>query len=86
MLFANFQWDMGGLLNYPALGKYIIVAAQGVGGAAGNMICIHNIVAVCAVLGMIGKEGIILRRTIWPFLLYCVVAGTVCFYLIGRVL
>jgi len=44
------------------------------------------IVAVCAVLGMIGKEGIILRRTIWPFLLYCVVAGTVCFYLIGRVL
>ena len=86
MLFANFQWDMGGLLDYPALGKYIIVAAQGVGGAAGNMICIHNIVAVCAVLGMIGKEGIILRRTIWPFLLYCVVAGTVCFYLIGRVL
>ena len=86
MLFANFQWDMGGLLDYPALGKYIIVAAQGVGGAAGNMICIHNIVAVCAVLGMIGKEGIILRRTIWPFVLYCLVAGTVCFYLIGRVL
>ena len=86
MLFGNFQWDMGGLLNYPALGKYIIVAAQGVGGAAGNMICIHNIVAVCAVLGMIGKEGIILRRTIWPFLLYCLVAGTVCCVLIGRVL
>ena len=86
MLFGNFQWDMGGLLNYPALGKYIIVAAQGVGGAAGNMICIHNIVAVCAVLGMIGKEGIILRRTICPFLLYCLVAGTVCFVLIGRVL
>ena len=43
-------------------------------------------VAVCAVLGMIGKEGIILRRTIWPFVLYCLVAGTVCFYLIGRVL
>ena len=86
MLFGNFQWDMGGLLNYPALGKYIIVAAQGVGGAAGNMICIHNIVAVCAVLGMIGKEGIILRRTIWPFVLYCLVAGTVCFVLIGRVL
>ena len=39
-----------------------------------------------AVLGMIGKEGIILRRTIWPFVLYCLVAGTVCFYLIGRVL
>jgi lactate permease len=62
------------------------VAAQGVGGAAGNMICIHNIVAVCAVLGMIGKEGIILRRTIWPFLLYCLVVGTVCSYLISRVL
>ena len=56
------------------------------GGGMGNMICIHNIVAVCAVLGMIGKEGLILRRTIWPFLLYCLVAGTVCFVLIGRVL
>ena len=39
-----------------------------------------------AVLGMIGKEGIILRRTIWPFLLYCLVVGTVCSYLISRVL
>ncbi len=74
MLFANFQWDIAGQLNLP---RQIIVAAQGVGGAMGNMICIHNIVAACAVTGLIGREGLILRRTFWPFLLYGIVVGTV---------
>lgn len=41
------------------------------------MICIHNIVAVCAVVGPSGFEGPILRRTIWPFLIYSTVAGVV---------
>ena len=43
----------------------------------GNMICIHNIVAVCAVVGLSGMEGQILKRTVWPFLLYGVVVGIV---------
>ena len=50
------------------------------------ILIITLLLMIPAVLGMIGKEGIILRRTIWPFLLYCLVAGTVCFVLIGRVL
>ena len=54
-----------------------MVAAQGAGGAMGNMICIHNIVAACAVLGMIGREGDILKQTIWPFLLYSIPVGIV---------
>ena len=60
---------------------FIIVAAQGVGGAMGNMICIHNIVAACAVLGLIGKEGDILRRTVIPFILYGIAVGIVAFIL-----
>ena len=47
----------------------------------GNMICIHNIVAACAVLGRIGKEGDILRRTIIPFVLYGIAVGIVAFIL-----
>jgi lactate permease len=53
------------------------VAAQAAGGAMGNMVCIHNIVAVCAVTGLIGREGMILKRTFWPFLLYGIVVGIV---------
>lgn len=82
MLFANFQWDLAGTLGYSPLQHIVIVAAQGVGGAMGNMVCIHNIVSVCAVLGMIGHEGSILRRTVWPFLLYGIPVGVVGFLLL----
>ncbi len=85
MLFGNFQWDVATALKYSVPGHYIIVAAQGAGGAMGNMVCIHNIVAVCAVLGMIGHEGPILRRTVIPFTIYGIVVGIVCFMLLARV-
>ena len=74
LLFAEFQWGVATELGLP---RQIIVAAQAVGGAMGNMVCIHNIVAVCAVVGLSGREGIILRRTVWPFLLYGLVVGIV---------
>jgi lactate permease len=74
LLFAEFQWSMSTQLNLP---HQIIVAAQVVGGAMGNLVCIHNIVAVCAVVGLSGKEGAILRQTFWPFLLYGLVVGVV---------
>lgn len=66
LLFAEFQWGVAQQLELP---RQIIVAAQVAGGAAGNMVCIHNIVAVCAVTGLIGREGMILKRTFWPFVL-----------------
>ncbi|HPX61179.1 MAG TPA: L-lactate permease [Deltaproteobacteria bacterium] len=74
LLFAEFQW---GVAQQLALPRQIIVAAQVAGGAMGNMICIHNIVAVCAVTGLIGREGMILKRTFWPFMIYGVVVGVV---------
>ena len=57
------------------------MAAQGAGGAMGNMVCVHNIVAACAVTGLIGKEGDILRRTFMPFVLYGIAVGAVAFVL-----
>ena len=74
LLFAEFQWDVALELGLP---RQIIVAAQVAGGAMGNMICIHNIVAVCAVVGLSGKEGAILKRTVWPFLIYGLVVGVI---------
>jgi lactate permease len=79
MLFGMFQWDIAGQLGLP---RTVIIAAQAAGGAMGNMICIHNIVAVCTVVGLLNREGDILKRTFWPFLLYGVVVGIIAFVLI----
>lgn len=72
LLLAEFQWGMAEALNLP---RDIIVASQVVGGAMGNMICIHNIVAVCAVVGLYGKEGVILKANFPVFLMYGLLAG-----------
>jgi lactate permease len=53
----------------------IMVAAQSVGAAAGNMIAIHNVVAASATVGLLGREGVTLRRTAIPTLYYVLLAG-----------
>jgi lactate permease len=57
------------------LERTTILALQSVGGAMGNMVAIHNIVAVCSVLGLGNKEGEILKKTMGPMLLYSAVAA-----------
>ncbi len=72
LLFAEFQWGVASRL---AMSHHNVIAAQVVGGAMGSMIGINTIVAACAVVGLSGKEGMILKRTFWPFLLYGIVVG-----------
>lgn len=55
--------------------SFTVLAAQVIGGAAGNMICVHNVVAVCAVVNMPGEEGGVIRKTLAPALIYCALAG-----------
>ncbi len=72
MMFSLFQFNVSQRIDVdPILG----VALQAVGGAAGNMICVHNVVAACAVVGLNGREGWVLRRTVVPFLYYALFAG-----------
>lgn len=71
VLFTTLQFKTAGLLQYP---QAIIVALQNIGGAVGNMICINNIVAVCATVGLVGLEGKIIRINIVPAIIYSVVA------------
>lgn len=59
------------------LSRTTILALQSVGGAMGNMVCIHNIVAVCSILGLHNEEGRILRKTFLPLLLYGAIAGAI---------
>ncbi|MCA9191753.1 MAG: L-lactate permease [Planctomycetales bacterium] len=74
MMFSLFQFNVAQRLE---LIPQWIVALQAVGGAAGNMICVHNVVAACAVVRMLGHEGTVLRRTLVPFLLYAALAGLI---------
>ncbi len=80
LLFGEFQW---GVATSSDLSRQIMVAAQAVGGGFGNMVCINNVVAVCAVVGLVGREGIILKKTVIPFILYGVVVGSMVFLLLG---
>ena len=50
---------------------------QSVGAAAGNMIAIHNVVAASATVGILGKEGNILRITIIPTIYYLILTGII---------
>jgi len=72
LLFAQFQYGIAGTLSLP---HQIIVSLQAVGGAMGNMVCIHNIVAASATVGLVGMEGLILKRNAIPLVLYGAVTG-----------
>ena len=73
MMFSQLQYDVGARLG---VDPTWIVALQAVGGAAGNMICVHNVVAASAVVGMNGKEGAVIRKTLIPFFFYALLAGS----------
>ncbi|MEQ2527103.1 L-lactate permease [Robertmurraya yapensis] len=72
MMFALFQYDVGSQIG---VDPTWVVALQAVGGAAGNMICVHNVVAAAAVVGLVGKEGTVIRKTLLPFLYYALLLG-----------
>ena len=76
IMMVGFQYEMAVLLNIP---RTIIVALQDIGGAVGNMICVHNVVAVCATVGIIGQEGSVIRRNLLPSLIYGLAAGIIGF-------
>ena len=54
-----------------------MLALQLSGAAMGNMLCVHNIVAICAVLSLVNAEGAILKKTLLPMLLYASVLALV---------
>ena len=72
MMFALFQFGVAQKIGEDPTW---IVALQAVGGAAGNVVCVHNVVAACAVVGLIGREGDVIRVTSLVFAYYILVAG-----------
>ncbi len=72
MMFSLFQFGVGERIG---VDPTWVVALQAVGGAAGNMICVHNVVAASAVVGLVGREGLVLRKTLIPFAYYALLPG-----------
>ena len=72
MMFSLFQFNVGSRIG---VAPDWIVALQAIGGAAGNTICVHNVVAASAVVGLIGKEGAVIRKTLWVFAYYALISG-----------
>jgi lactate permease len=83
LMMAQFQFDTARLIGVSGA---MLVASQAVGAAAGNMIAIHNVVAASATVGMLGREGRVIRMTIIPTLYYLFMTGlitVIAVYVIG---
>jgi lactate permease len=72
MMFSLFQF---GVAEQIARSTSAILALQVAGATAGNMIAVSNIVAAVATVGLIGREGIVLRKLLFPLIFYLVAAG-----------
>jgi lactate permease len=74
MMFSQFQFEVAQTLS---ISTVAVVSLQAVGAAAGNMIAIHNVVAASATVGLLGREGLILRKTAIPTFYYLIAAGVI---------
>ncbi|MCW8887216.1 MAG: L-lactate permease [Motiliproteus sp.] len=72
MMLSQFQFGVAANLG---ISGALLVALQAVGAAAGNMIAIHNVVAASATVGLLGREGETLRKTIIPTIYYVLLSG-----------
>lgn len=71
ILFSSLQYETAGLTG---LSPLWVMVLQVVGSAVGNMVCINNIIAVCATVGLSGVTGRIIRWNVVPVLIYVIMA------------
>lgn len=74
LMLSDFQFNVAQQLGVSTV---LMVSLQAVGAAAGNMIAIHNVVAASATVGLLGREGVTIRKTLLPTLYYVVVTGLI---------
>lgn len=80
ILFTSLQFETATILG---LSPLVIVSLQVVAGGIGNMICVNNIVAVCATVDINGVEGKLMKYNIVPAILYCILAVIVSMVLMN---
>ena len=70
--FGPFQFFAAESVGVP---RTLIVGAQAVGGAIGNLVAIHNVVAALATVGLVGEEGRVMRLNLVPLVYYATAVG-----------
>ncbi len=70
--FGGFQFEAARELGLPT---QVVVGGQAVGGAIGNLVAIHNVVAALATVGLVGEEGRVMRLNFVPLVYYTVAVG-----------
>jgi lactate permease len=83
MMFSLFQYSIADQLS---ISHIVVVSLQSVGGAFGNMICVHNVIAACATVGLVGVEGLLIKRNLIPMTVYGLVVGILGFVLIYMII
>ena len=73
LTFAGIQHAIAEQLSLPL---QVVLALQSVGAAMGNMVCINNIVAVTAILGLKGQDGVILKKAAGILAIYAILVGS----------
>ena len=71
ILFVQLQFDTASMLKLP---ECIIVALQNIGGGIGSMIRLSGVIATCATVNLIGKEGKIILFTAVPLMIFNILA------------
>ncbi len=72
--FGGFQFEAASQLGIPT---QLMVGAQAVGGAIGNLVAVHNVVAALATVGLVGQEGRVIRLNLIPLAYYAIMVGVV---------
>ena len=79
ILFTDLQANTADAIDRPQLP---LLGAQGFGAAVGNIVCPHNVVAAAATVGLAGREGAILRRTLPVAALYVALGGLLALWFV----
>lgn len=79
LTFSPIQIDVANSTGYPV---NTVLAAQLIGAGAGNMFCVHNVVAASGAVGLSGKEGDIIRKTLLPAIIYGLLIGIAGFIML----
>ena len=79
IMFSAFQY---GAAKEAGLSIIPVLSLQALGGAAGNMICVHNVVAVLSTVGLIGKEGLVIKNNLLISIMYGLMGGAAAWIIV----
>ena len=80
IMFSAFQY---GTAKEAGLSIIPVLSLQALGGAAGNMICVHNVVAVLSTVGLIGKEGLVIKNNLLISVMYGLLGGIAAWIIVA---